>query len=225
LRLDKATGDLERLTRALGGRHYPAAAAVTAGVQAIGRARRVGAYLRTHIGTTTEGKPTLAWHFDPAVLEAEAAVDGWYALLTNLEAVQVDAGQVLRRYTGQDVVERRYGQFKGPLAVAPMFLEDNRRIAALISVLCRALLVLCLVERQVRGALAPVVALPGLWAGRPARPTGRLIFTALARLRLIPASGPDPPGIPRPGPVPACLLALLDVDPTDLGQSLGQGTR
>jgi transposase len=51
------------------------------------------------------------------------------------------------------VVERRYHDFKGPLAVAPVFLRHNRRITALITVICLALLVFCLFERQVRQAL------------------------------------------------------------------------
>jgi hypothetical protein len=46
------------------------------------------------------------------------------------------------------------------------------------------------------------------------RTTGRLIFEALAHLRLIPASGNHPPIIPRPPPLQAHLLHLLDVDPT-----------
>ena len=134
-------------------------------------------------------------------------------MLTTLPAA-VTAAQVLIRYKGQEVVERRYSAFKGPLAVAPMFLKNNRRIAALVTVICLALLVFCLIERQVRVAIAPAVTLDGLYAGRPAKPTGRLIFEALARLRLIPAANGQPPGIPHPPPLQARLLALLDVDPT-----------
>jgi hypothetical protein len=48
----------------------------------------------------------------------------------------------------------------------------------------------------------------------PARPTGRLIFTALARLRLLPTSGTDPPIIPQPPPLQARILELLTVDAT-----------
>jgi hypothetical protein len=95
-----------------------------------------------------------------------------------------------------------------------MFLQSNRRIAALITVICLALLVFCLVERQVRRAIAPAERLDGLWAHRPAKPTGRLIFTALARLRLLPASGTDPPIIPQPPPLQARILELLKVDAT-----------
>jgi transposase len=214
-KLDRARDDLERLTRGLGGRHYPDADAVTARLAAIGRSRRVAGLLRAQVGTDpATGKPTLAWWFDQAALERDQASDGWYGLLTNLDPAQVDAAEVLARYKGQEVVERRYGAFKGPLAVAPLFVQSNRRIQALVSVICLALLIFCLVERQVRRAIAPASTLDGLYVGQPAKPTGRLIFEALAQLRLIPASGKHPPIIPRPPPLQAQLLHLLDVDPT-----------
>jgi transposase len=213
-KLDRTRDDLARLARGLGSRHYPDQQAVTARITAIASARRVTAYLRTETGTDpATGKPTLAWRFDQAALDTEAATDGWYALLTNLPT-DIDPAEILHRYKGQEVVERRYGAFKGPLAVAPMFLKNNRRIAALITVICLALLIFCLIERQVRQAIAPQSTLDGLYAGRPAKPTGRLIFEALARLRLIPATGGQPPGIPQPPPLQVRLLALLDVDPT-----------
>jgi transposase len=213
-KLDRARDDLDRLVRGLGSRHYPDEQAVTARITAIASARRVTAYLRTQTGTDpATGKPTLRWWFDQAALEAEAATDGWYALLTNLPA-DVDPAEVLRRYKGQEVVERRYSTIKGPLAVTPMFLHNNRRIAALITVICLALLIFCLIERQVRQAIAPQTTLDGLYVGRAAKPTGRLIFEALARIRLIPATGGQPPGIPQPSPLQARLLDLLGVDPT-----------
>ncbi|EWM18335.1 hypothetical protein KUTG_08639 [Kutzneria sp. 744] len=213
-KLDRARDDLDRLVRGLGSRHYPDEKAVTARIAAIAAARRVTAYLRTETGTDpATGKPILRWWFDHAALDAETATDGWYALLTNLPA-DVDPAEILIRYKGQEVVERRYGAVKGPLAVAPLFVKNNRRIAALITVICLALLIFCLIERQVRQAIAPHITLDGLYAGRPAKPTGRLIFEALARLRLIPAVNGQPPGIPQPPPLQARLLDLLGVDPT-----------
>lgn len=59
-----------------------------------------------------------------------------------------------------------------------MFLNNNRRIEALISVIRLALLIFSLVERAVRLALSPAVKLAGRWPDQPAKPTGRLIFTA-----------------------------------------------
>jgi len=213
-KLDRATGDLDRLGRGLGSRHYPDEKAVAERVTAISRARRVTTYLHSETGTDpATGKPTLTWWFDQTTIAAEAATDGWYALLTNLPDT-VAASEVLIRYKGQEAVERRYSAFKGPLAVAPMFLKTNRRIAALITVICLALLIFCLTERAVRAALTPETRMSGLVPGQKAKPTGRLIFQALGGLRLIPATAGQPALIPHPGPVQARLLDLLAVDPT-----------
>jgi hypothetical protein len=158
------------------------------------------------------GLPT-SWSLDPTAIDAEAATDGWYALLTTLPA-DIDATQVLIRYKGQEVVERRYSAFKGPLAVAPMFLKTNRRITALITVICLALLIFCLIERATRTAIVPETRMTGLTPGQKAKPTGRLILQALAGLRLIPATAGQPAIIPQPTPTQARLLDLLAVDPT-----------
>jgi len=213
-KLNRARGDLERLQRGLGGRHYPDAAAVAERLRAIRRQHKVDAYLRTEVDSSPAGKPTLAWHFDQDALQKEEASEGWYGLLTNLEPGEADATEVLVRYKAQETVERRYGNLKGPLAVAPLFLSSNRRITALVTVICLALLIFCLVERGVRRALSPQLTLAGLYAGRPAMPTGRLIFEALSGLRLNPASDGGLPTIPQPKPLQARLLELLDVDPT-----------
>ncbi len=99
------------------------------------KTRRVSGCLHTDITTDETGRPALSWHFDRDVLQAEAAVDGWYALLTTLTPEQADPSEVLRRHKGQGAVERRYGDFKGPLAVTPVFVQDNRHVAALIAVI------------------------------------------------------------------------------------------
>lgn len=213
-KLDRARSDLDALAGGLGGRHYPNADKVTARLTMIAAKRRVGDYLRSTVGTDAAGKPTLEWYFDQAAVDHEAATDGWYCLLTNLGPADADAGEVLVRYKGQEVVERRYGNFKGPLAVAPIFLKNNRRIEALLSVICLALLIFCLVERQVRHAIAPELTMTG-FPGRPkARPTGRLIFAALGQLPLVPATATGPPVIPAPAGLAGRILKLLDVDPT-----------
>ena len=131
------------------------AAASVPGTTPTQRAVRARIDPRTDVGTDPgTGKPTLTWLFDQTALDTEAATDGWYALFTNLPAT-IDTAEVLRRFKGQEAVERRYGAFKGPLAVAPVFLHNNRRITALITVIYLALLIFCLVERQVRHAIAP----------------------------------------------------------------------
>ena len=100
-----------------------------------------------------------------------------------------------------------------------MFLKTNRRIAALVSVICLALLVFCLVERAVRKAIAPAIELPGLYVGRPARPTGRLIFEALAWLGSTrPAATTRPPSPPHRRCRPRCWSCSTSPHPTPLGQ-------
>ena len=214
-KLDRARDDLGRLSRGLGSRHYPTPEAVTARITTIARERHVSNYLHTTVGTDHNGRPTLEWHFDQTALDAEAATDGWYALLTNLPTT-ITAAQVMARYKNQPATsERRYHDLKGPLAVAPMFLHNNRRISALISVVCLALLIYCLIEREARRNLAPAIKLDGLYAGRAAKPTSGLIFTALAPLRLRTATD-GTPEIPQPGRLQQRVLDLLKIDPRRL---------
>ena len=213
-RLARAREELEKVERGAGGRYYKTAEKIAARAGVIAKSRRVASCLVTKIGLDEAGKPTLAWHFDQQVLDAEAAADGWYALLTNLPP-EIDAAEVLRRYKGQGLVERRYGEFKGPLAVTPMFLKNNDRIAALLTVICLALLVYCLIERQVRQALGPEQSMRGLYPdNRAVRPTGRLIFYHLATLTLRPGTLTEPPAILVSRGIQARLLELLGIDET-----------
>ena len=57
------------------------------------------------------------------------------------------------------MVERRYGEFKGPLAVTPLFLKTSRRIAALITVICLALLIfICRADLGRPGSQIPALS-------------------------------------------------------------------
>ncbi|MFF0127236.1 IS1634 family transposase [Streptomyces mirabilis] len=214
-RLARAAEDLEKLQNSAGGRYYTTAEKVQARIGVITKSRRVAGCLRTAVTVGPDQKPTLAWHFDQDVLAAEAAADGWYSLVTALTPEQADTAEVFRRYKGQGVVERRYGEFKGPLAVAPLFLEHNRRITALITVICLALLVYCLIERQVRQALGPEQTMAGLYPdNRKVRPTGRIILYHLDSLTLRPGTATSPPAILVSRGVQAHLLELLGIDET-----------
>ncbi len=181
----------------------------------IAKTRRVTGCLHTEITTDDTGRPILTWPFDQDVLRAETAVDGWYALLTTLSPEQADAAEVLRRHKGQATVERRYSDFKGPLAVTPVFVQDNKRVAALITVICLALLVFCLIERQVRRALGGEQKMRGLYPGNQAvRPTGRMILYHLSDLRLRVGNTTDPPTIVISRGIQLHLLDLLGLEPT-----------
>jgi transposase len=213
-KLARAREDLDKLVRTAATRYHPDHAAVTARIDTITRKHGIGAYLVTAI-TTNDGKPALTWHYNQAAIDTEAATDGWYALLTNLPPDQADASEVLTRYKDQPKVERRYSNAKGPLAVAPLFLQTNQRITALLTVICLALLIYCLIEREVRANLAPDTTMRGFYPdNRAVPPTAQLILNTLARMKLIPADHTNPPRVIPPNPLQARLLTLLHVDPT-----------
>ena len=58
-KLDRARGDLDRLTRGLGSRHYPTLDKVQARLAAIAKPRRVSGLLHAQVGTdpTTASPP------------------------------------------------------------------------------------------------------------------------------------------------------------------------
>ena len=214
-RLAKAREELDKLQRGAGGRYYNTAEKIAARIGVIARTRRVTGCLHTEITTDDTGRPTLDWHFDQDVLQAEAAVDGWYALLTTLTPEQADAAEVLRRHKGQGTVERRYGDFKGPLAVTPVFVQDNKRVAALITVICLALLRV-LPDRTPgppgpRGRPEDAGAVSGQPEGPAHRPHDPLPPSDL-RLRV--GSATDPPVIVITRGIQLHLLDLLGLEPT-----------
>ncbi|MET8212285.1 hypothetical protein ABZT51_41120, partial [Streptomyces sp. NPDC005373] len=118
-------------------------------------------------------------------------------------------------YKGQGDIERRYGDFKGPLAVTPVFVQHNRRVAALIQVICLALLVFCLIERQVRRALDGDGRMQGLYPnGQRVRPTARMILYHLGQLQLRVGSATDPPTVLMARGIHLHLLDLLGLEVT-----------
>jgi transposase len=100
--------------------------------------------------TSQGGQFALTWQLDAAALERLKELEGVFVLKTNLSKSKHPVATVLAKYREQSKVEKRFHHLKGPLAVAPMFLENPKRIAGLLIVLMWALTVLALMERQVR---------------------------------------------------------------------------
>ncbi len=179
--LAKAEAALARVERGLGGRHYKTKKEVDARVAIV--LAPVEGLLKAATGTRA-GKPTLRWRRDEQAIAKALATDGVYALASNLPG-RPSASTLLRTYKDQALVERRHRDLKGPLRVRPVFLQNDDRIGALISVVGLALLVFGLIETDLRRALAPEQELPGLLPeGRAARPTGRAILAAFQGLGL-----------------------------------------
>jgi hypothetical protein len=157
--LAKAEAELERVKRGLGGRYYPTRKHVQARVNRI-VGPNIERLLIVRTGTRN-GKPTLTWQRDHDQIAIQAATDGVYPLATN-QPGRLTALTVLRQYKDQQIVERRHRDAKHTLKVRPIFLHNDDRIHALISIVGLALLIFGLIETQTRHALADHQRLPGL---------------------------------------------------------------
>jgi hypothetical protein len=180
--LQKAENALTRMRNGLGGRFYKTREQVE---------RRIGQVLEVNITglidvtvSTRKGKLTVTWQRDQNAIATAASFDGIYALATNLPG-PITAGKVLRLYKDQQIVERRHRDMKQTLKVRPIFLHNDDRVYALLSIVGISLLVFGLIEARTRAALGPDQQLPGLLPeGRAARPTGRNILAAFQGLGL-----------------------------------------
>ena len=180
--LSKAEDALARMRNGLGGRYYKTRGQVE---------RRIGQIVGVNITglidvtvATHKGTPTVTWQRNQEAIDTTASFDGIYALATNLPG-RITAGGVLRLYKDQQIVERRHRDLKQTLKVRPIFLHNDDRVYALISIIGIALLIFGLIEAQTRAALGPDQQLPGLLPeGRAAKPTGRNILTAFQGLAL-----------------------------------------
>jgi hypothetical protein len=180
--LNKAEQELAKVGRGLGGRYYKTAQKVDARVATI-LIPPIRGLLVVKTGMRA-GKPILHWHRDQAAIAQAVRTDGIYALATNLPG-RLSAARVLRLYKRQFLVELRHRDAKQTLRVRPLFLHNDDRIEALISVVGLALLVFGIIEAGVRRGLGPGEPLPGILPeGRAALPTGRSILAAFQGLGL-----------------------------------------
>ena len=181
--LTKAEEQLQRVHNGLGGRYYKTRKQVDARVARI-IGTNVEGLIRAATGTRN-GKPTLTWRRDEDAIAAAERTDGIYALATNLPGTRLTAGQVLRTYKGQQIVERRHRDYKQTLKVRPIFLHTDDRIYALTSIIGIALLIFGLIETELRNALGENEQLPGLLPeNRAAKPTGRNLLSIFQGLGL-----------------------------------------
>jgi transposase len=183
--LTKAEEQLQRVKNGLGGRYYKTRKQVESRIAQI-----ITASIEGLISTTTatrNGKPTLTFKRNHQAIDLAARTDGIYALATNLHSTRLTAGQVLRLYKDQQIVERRHRDYKQTLKVRPIFLHNDDRVYALTSIVGIALLIFGLIETELRKALDQHHAelIPGLLPeGRAAKPTGRNVLTVFQGLGL-----------------------------------------
>lgn len=171
------------------------------------------------LSVDAEGRLTLAWRIDARGLARLAWLDGVFLLKTNLAEATHGLSEVLRTYRGQSQVERRIGNLKGPLAVAPMYLKSPKRMAGLLFILVWALMVLSLLERQVRRRLGGE-PMYGLYPEHRASksPTGVRLLEAFEYLCVIIVTegGCSTRHLGELDVTQRQILSLLDMPPEDI---------
>jgi len=100
-------------------------------------------------------RPTLrfVFHYDEAAAQADAADDGYSALLTTASLTR-SADTLFTEFKQQCYVEQAHHQWKTPLAVRPLFLKSPERVEALVYLLKIALTAYHLLQRLYRQAVA-----------------------------------------------------------------------
>jgi len=184
--LAKAEDELSRVRNGLGGRYYKTETQLQRRVgQIIGK--NIQGLITVTVGQDETGRATISWQRNDDAITHAARTDGVYALATNLPG-RLTAGQLLRVYKQQEVVERRHRDLKQTLKVRPIFLHNDDRIYALISIIGIALLIFGLLETQLRQALdaddQQDKRLPLLPESRMSKPTGANVLAAFQGLDL-----------------------------------------
>jgi len=165
------------------------------------------------------GQFQLRWNLNSEALERTQTLEGVYTLKTNLSKGSHGIVRVLGMYKQQSCVERRFHHLKGPLAVAPMFLKNPKRMAGLLCILVWALMVLALMEREVRHSLKGK-PLYGLYPeNRPSpSPTGPSLLQCFSTLCIVIIKEHKRTSrrLAQPTTIQRTLLQLLHIPPDAL---------
>ncbi len=155
------------------------------------------------------GYPRAVLERDQDAISETERLDGRYCLVSNDHTLAAD--ELFAAYKRQHLVEGRFADFKGPLAVRPVFLHSNRRVTALVAVISLALLLYGLIERTVRRGLQTLRADERrLLQKRIGRATGRKILDQLRTLTAVRVRD-GPLRLAQPRPAQQLLLQLLEV--------------
>lgn len=200
-RLAHAEEALQALNeRKQGKRRLPDEAALREAIAAVLTRHQVEGLLTVHITEQVQtrqlrkyGNRAAATRLERTVLVAvqrnEAAIAqavrllGWRVSATNAPQDRLSLEQAVLAYRAEYLVERHFGRLKGkPLALTPMYLQDDQRATGLTRLLSIGLRVLTLIEHVARKKLQPTgEKLSGLYAGNPKRATERPTTEALLR--------------------------------------------
>lgn len=148
---------LQRIESLLNKYDYTTLAVVRQRVGKVLHSNPAGRYFSVQVTKTRAQKAPLRlkWTLKHKQIRAQAQWDGVYSVLTNLPQNTHSPTAVLEVYKDQHQVEWRFRDLNQlPVRVRPLWLKRPDRIETLVFLIMVAVLVLALLERQVRRALA-----------------------------------------------------------------------
>jgi transposase len=92
----------------------------------------------------------LTWSFKQSLVIADETEDGFSAIVTTVPVSTHSSDVVFTMFREQNLVEHANRQFKGPIAVRPVFLHSPHRVEALVFMLMIALMIYFLIQRTYR---------------------------------------------------------------------------
>jgi transposase len=147
-RLDALGAELEQLRRRIGQPRLRTVPSVQRSVNARLRASHVADLVQTTVYATPSGQVNLLWQLDEAALAQAERLDGRYLLVTN--DWSLSHREMFRLYREKDGVETCFHICKDDLAVSPLYLHQDQRIAAMLFLNLVALLAYTLLQRQIQ---------------------------------------------------------------------------
>jgi transposase len=95
------------------------------------------------------------FHFDSKAQQHDEQYDGYSVLVTTVPQQQASADALFTKYKQQNYSEQVNREFKGPIAVHPVFLHTPQRVEALVFLLMITLTLYYLIQRLYRQSLPP----------------------------------------------------------------------
>lgn len=93
------------------------------------------------------------FQFDKAAVEQDEVYDGYSAMVATVPQQQASVDLLFTKFKQQIYCEHANHQFKGPLAVRPIYLQSPQRVEALVFLLMIALTAYFLLQRMYRQSL------------------------------------------------------------------------
>jgi transposase len=146
--LDTLVAELESLRTRIGQPRLTTVQLVQRSANARLRTSKGAAFVQATAYETPAGQVNLVWAVNTEALAQAERMDGRYLLVTN--DWRLSHHEMLRLYRAKDGVETCFHIAKDDLALSPLYLHQDQRIAAMIFVNMVALLTYNLLQRQLQ---------------------------------------------------------------------------